>query len=164
MSQNNSSQNAKSIQERLKTIGKADFFHVLAEVPDLCNPFMDIAINLWNFRDDRTREIIVLRLASSFGSSYELQHHLTIARQAGLSMYEIEAIIQGRMLENFKEHENCLLTAVDQIINKESVDKESFFKYYNKEELQYLVAFAGFYSWLNYYTTALDLKVGQKTW
>lgn len=152
------------MQERLKTISKADYFHILAEVPELCNPFMDIAIDLWHFRDARTREIIILRVASTFGSSYALQHHLTIARKVGLNMYEIEAIIQGRMLENFKEHENCLLTTIDQIINKESVDKESFFKYYNKEDLQYLVAFTGFYGWLDYYTTALDLKVGQKTW
>lgn len=153
-----------SIQQRLKTIGQADFFHILAEVPDLCHPYMDIALTLWNFRDDRTREIIVLRIASKLGSSYELQHHLTLARKAGLTMYEIEAIIQGKMLEDFKKHENVMLSSIDQIINKENVDKETFFQYYNKEDLQHLLSFVGFYSWLDYYTTALDLKVGQKTW
>jgi len=152
------------MRNNLESIGAADFFYILQEVPELCDPFIDIAKELWNFRDERCREIIILRIASSISSSYELQHHLTIARNVGLTAYEIEAIIQGKFLEPYKKHENILLSTIDAIINKETLDKEKFLEYYTNNELQYVIAFVGFYSWLNYYTTALDLKVGQREW
>lgn len=63
----------------------------------------------------RDREILILRIAHLCNSDYEWGQHVSIARDAGLSMKEIEAVKIGAASPLWSERDRLLLNATDEL-------------------------------------------------
>ncbi len=64
----------------------------------------------------RESELVILRVASRRGSSYELTQHRRLGRRAGLSVDEIAAIEAGSVEGPFDVREVLLLRAADELL------------------------------------------------
>lgn len=152
-------QNAEYTQQLLQKISNADFFYVLQD-NEFFEHYVQLALKLWNTSNFsvREREIIILKIAFELKNKYIYKHHHPIALNNGVKIFELGFIEYGVSLENARE--DTIVDTVFAIINKEKVDVGVL----NKDEIQSLIGIVGFYSWLDYYTTCLDLEVGQREW
>jgi 4-carboxymuconolactone decarboxylase len=64
---------------------------------------------------DQEREIVILRVAYLSSSDYELHHHLALARTAGLTDAQIDAMRTGD-LSCLTARERCLAEFVSQVV------------------------------------------------
>ena len=64
----------------------------------------------------RESELVILRVASRRGSSYELTQHRRLGRRAGLSAVEVAAIEEGGAGASFSPREQLLLRAADELL------------------------------------------------
>lgn len=64
----------------------------------------------------RESELVILRVASRRGSSYELAQHRRLGRRAGLSVDEIAAIEAGVVESSFSARERLLLRTSDELV------------------------------------------------
>lgn len=64
----------------------------------------------------RESELVILRVASRRGSSYELTQHRRLGRRAGLSADEIGAIEAGAVAGSFSDREVLLLRVADELL------------------------------------------------
>lgn len=64
----------------------------------------------------RESELVILRVASRRGSSYELTQHRRLGRRAGLSADEVAAIEAGSVEGAFSAREVLLLRAADELL------------------------------------------------
>lgn len=69
----------------------------------------------------RESELVILRVASRRGSSYELTQHRRLGRRAGLSADEIAAIEAGSAEGSFSVREVLLLRAADELLAGEDL-------------------------------------------
>jgi alkylhydroperoxidase family enzyme len=153
-----------TVLAKIEKAGVADFFHILGNNPHIFHPLFDMAMTLWrnSHFDMRQREIIILRIASIRDSKYELYHHNTLAWTAGISQKDVEKITSGDLLE--EESDNVLLKTIDALVENKEFDNTEFLEHFNVDQLSYVTAYIGFYIWLDTYTKALDLEIGQKEW
>lgn len=63
----------------------------------------------------RDREILILRIAHLCDSAYEWGQHVSVARDAGMSDAEIEAVRAGAGWQGWSKTDRLLLTAADQL-------------------------------------------------
>ncbi|KRC58933.1 MULTISPECIES: carboxymuconolactone decarboxylase family protein [unclassified Nocardioides] len=64
----------------------------------------------------RESELVIVRVASRRGSSYELTQHRRLARRAGLAADEVAAIEAGETEGTFSARERLLLRATDELL------------------------------------------------
>lgn len=74
----------------------------------------------------RAREIVILRAAFSRQSTYEWHQHVRIARDAGLSDADINAVRNWKGASNFSAAEQALLAYVDALATNMRPDDASF--------------------------------------
>jgi len=153
-----------AIKVKLSKTGVANFFHVLQDTPELFHPLYDLALAIFNPKNFtlRQREIIILRIAGIRHSQYELFHHNTLALSSGLIQFEIDQIVNGDGLAS--REENILLETIDKLLKNEKFDNTEFLEHFDRHHLEYITAYIGFYVWLDTYTKALNLDIGQRTW
>jgi alkylhydroperoxidase family enzyme len=74
-----------------------NFFKVLVQSADLLKKYEPLAMRLGREPTIplRDKEILILRTSTLCGETYELAHHLFIAKQAGMSDAEIEEAKRG---------------------------------------------------------------------
>lgn len=72
----------------------------------------------------RESELVIVRVASRRGSTYELTQHRRLARRAGLDAVEIADIEAGALDGSFSQRERLLLRATDELIATQDVDDE----------------------------------------
>lgn len=70
----------------------------------------------------RDCELVILRVAHKRACSYELDHHVRIARKIGISDETVERVFQGP--SSFEGRDRALLTAVDALLEKGDLDDE----------------------------------------
>jgi alkylhydroperoxidase family enzyme len=95
----------------------------------LTNPDVDLnALRLWRASglSPRQREIVILRCAAVKQSTYEWHQHVRIARDAGLSTAEINAVREWRDAPAFSEDERALLAYVDALASAPRPDDAVF--------------------------------------
>ncbi len=63
----------------------------------------------------RESELVILRVATLAGSSYEFEHHVRLGRRAGLSRADIDRVVEGPGAAGWSVRERVLLTAVDEL-------------------------------------------------
>ena len=76
--------------------------------------------------DARTREIVILRCAFRKESFYEWHQHVRIAREAGLSDADINAVRSWRESDAFSADERTLLAYVDALADGPPVPDDVF--------------------------------------
>ena len=76
----------------------------------------------------RTREVVILRVAHLQGSRYELSQHTRIARTAGLTERQINAILDDGDLDaaDFSRTERVVLDLVTELCTTRRLTDESF--------------------------------------
>lgn len=76
----------------------------------------------------RLRELVVLRTAFLMDSSYELGQHRDVARTAGVTGYEINAILSdtGWQAGHFDATERAVLTLTTELLTTRAVSGETF--------------------------------------
>jgi alkylhydroperoxidase family enzyme len=113
--------------------------------------------------DPKLRELVILRMATLRGSSYELMHHLPAAKMAGWSEQEISAITstQPTGLEEkysiaiqFVDDCSKLGKASDSIFEKAS-------KVFSAPEIAEVALLAGFYEMLACFLKTMGVELDQ---
>ena len=113
--------------------------------------------------EPKLRELVILRMATLRGSSYELMHHLPAAKMAGWSEMEISAITstQPTGLEEkysiaiqFVDDCSKLGKASDSIFEKAS-------KVFSAPEIAEVALLAGFYEMLACFLETMGVKLDQ---
>ena len=110
--------------------GNLNAFRVLANAPDV---FAGWAQQVDELSDSptfslRTREVVILRVAHLQGSRYELSQHSGIARAAGLTEGQINAILGADDLDaaGFSRIERVVLDLVTELCTTRRLTDESF--------------------------------------
>jgi alkylhydroperoxidase family enzyme len=107
---------------RVATTGDADgpdmnLFATLAHHPRLLKRWSAFGGTLL-FRGelpDRDRELLILRTARNCGVRYEWEHHIPIARGAGLGDADIAHVVEGPEAAGLSEDDAVLLRAADEL-------------------------------------------------
>ena len=86
------------------------------------------ALSAWRASglEPRAREFVILRCAFRKQSTYEWHQHVRIARDAGLSLAEIDAVRDWRNSPVFTEDERALLAYADALADSLHPDDASF--------------------------------------
>src|SRR5215831_10629351 len=90
---------------------------VLAHQPALMGPFLGwaAALSLQSGLPRRDHELLALRTARNFRSTFEWEEHTDYARQAGLSDAELSAVRADPDAGTWTGHERALLIAADEL-------------------------------------------------
>lgn len=102
---------------------------VQAHAPKLAKSRGEFA---WTLRNDtklgrRLLELTILRTARIIDCAYELDHHVPLGLQAGLTMPQIEATADWRAHASlFTERERALLAFVDGLCDRGNVDEATY--------------------------------------
>jgi len=108
---------APEISETLEAYPPLNVFRMMARAPASFQPLVDFArsILLDSEFDARKREIAVLRVAHVTSAEYEWTHHVTVAKQVGLEVAEIEQIAVDGPVTGLDEEGNLLCRVADEI-------------------------------------------------
>jgi AhpD family alkylhydroperoxidase len=63
----------------------------------------------------RDTEIVILRVAHLRGCTYEFEHHVHLAKRAGIHATEVARVQEGPSAVGWTEREQVLLAAVDEL-------------------------------------------------
>jgi 4-carboxymuconolactone decarboxylase len=97
---------------------------VLAHQPGLLEPFLTwaAALALQGVLPRRDHEILAMRTARNYRSSFEWDEHVRFARDATLSGEEIEWVRSDSDAASWRPHESALLAAADQLHAHHTID------------------------------------------
>lgn len=135
-----------------------NLFRTLAWHPVLLSRFNAMAGTFVRFSEISAydREVVILRVAGSIRSRYELGQHLRIAREAGLTDEMIASIVSLDQASTFSGSERALVTFTDEMLENGNVSNETWASLsatYNEAALVELVMLVGQYravgEWLN---------------
>lgn len=101
----------------LRHAAQLNLYRALANSPDLVRAWRSF---LWDLRERcgsprALRELVVLRCAVRHDSEYEWVHHLAMARAAGVTEAQIEAVRRTLDAECFSEEERLALELTDAV-------------------------------------------------
>ena len=71
--------------------------------------------------DERSRELVVLRVAWWFGCAYEFGQHVPVALECGLTDDDIARVSQGPEAQGWTEFDRALLAATDGLLERGDV-------------------------------------------
>lgn len=74
----------------------------------------------------RESELVILRVAHLRDCRYEWDHHVRLARRAGVGKAEIDRVAQGPDAEGWTPRERALLTAVDRLHECQDLDDDTW--------------------------------------
>ena len=111
----------------------------------------------WNFRNysveggdlgRRCGELVILRVASYLKSWYEWSSHVDRSLKCGLKLSEIKNVNKELDESDWSKKEFLLLSAVDQLIAKKSLDNNLYWdlrSYFSDKQIMDIVAIHGMY-------------------
>jgi 4-carboxymuconolactone decarboxylase len=110
--------------------GNLNVFRALANAPNVFSGWSQMVDELFDSPtfDLRTREVVILRVAHLQDSRYELSQHTGIARTAGLTEWQIDAILDDGDLDgaDFSHAERVVLDLVTELCTTHGLTDESF--------------------------------------
>jgi 4-carboxymuconolactone decarboxylase len=118
------------IREFAARRGNINVFRVLANAPHVFAGWTQMVDELFDSPTFslRTREVVILRVSHLQGSRYEISQHSGIARSAGLTERQIDAILDEGDLEaaDFSRTERVVLDLVTELCTTRRLTDESF--------------------------------------
>lgn len=108
--------------------GVANVYGILARHRRLFRPYMAFASRLapGGTIPRADTELLILRASANAGSEYEWHHHSRIARDAGLSVDEIERVKLGWRADGWSHWQSTLLRAADELAQSHCLSDESW--------------------------------------
>lgn len=109
---------------------------------------------------DRDRELIILRVAWHTQAVFEWAFHERVARDAGITTEEIEAIVDGPDAPNWSARDAALIRAADElrattVFTDETWDELA--EHYDHEQLIEIPTVVGQYTMVAYITNSLRI-------
>lgn len=118
------------IRQFMARRGNLNVFRLLANVPHVFVGWTQMVDELFDSPafSLRMREVVILRVAHLQGSRYELAQHVGIARGAGLTEQQINAIIDTDDLDGagFSRTERAVLDVVTELCGTHRLADDSF--------------------------------------
>lgn len=111
----------------------------------------------WNYRnysvsggdlEQRDCEIVILRVAVKMRCWYEWASHVDRGRLSGLSIAEIEAVLQGPSAAAWDERDATLLSAVDELVDARRLNaatQKRLAGYFTPNQVMDVIAIQGMY-------------------
>lgn len=154
------------IREWVERRGNLNVFRLLANAPQVFAGWTQMVDELFDSPtfSRRMREVVILRVAHLQDSRYELGQHLGIARTAGLSEQQINAIIDRGDLEaaGFSATERIALDVTTELCTTHRLRDDTFAKVhavFGDEALTELLMIISCYYGLALVLNAADLDV-----
>jgi alkylhydroperoxidase family enzyme len=113
--------------------------------------------------DSKLRELVILRMATLRGSSYELMHHLPAAKIAGLSEMEISAITSSHPSGLDQQH-TVMVQLVDDCSQLGKVSDSTFEKaaeFFSVAQIAEAMLLAGLYEMLACFLKTMGVELDQ---
>jgi 4-carboxymuconolactone decarboxylase len=106
-------------------VKQVNLYRSLSHAPDLLRAWIDFA---WALRGHdttsrRLRELCILRTASLHHSQYEWHQHRRMAREVGVTDYQVAELEMWRTSDAFDAEERAALALTDAIIDSEVPDE-----------------------------------------
>jgi 4-carboxymuconolactone decarboxylase len=76
----------------------------------------------------REQELVILRMGCLFRSDYVFKHHVTLAREFGVSEAELQAVRDG-CYDDFVPREAAMLTLTDEFMDTRTLSAATWTKY-----------------------------------
>jgi 4-carboxymuconolactone decarboxylase len=94
-----------------------NLFSTVARHPALFRAWMPFCMQLLahSLFSPRERELLIIRTASLCGSVYELEHHLRLGAEVGLSVYDLAALNGQAHWHEWPPRERLLVAAADEL-------------------------------------------------
>jgi AhpD family alkylhydroperoxidase len=104
------------LSELLAKLPPLNVFRMVAGAPRAVRPFLQLGGAVLSAAlDARRREIAVLRVAHATGAGYEWAQHAQLARHAGVTEAEIEAIASKERVTSLDDEGNLICRVADEI-------------------------------------------------
>ncbi|HWF68640.1 MAG TPA: carboxymuconolactone decarboxylase family protein [Mycobacterium sp.] len=162
-------QQPEPIRQFMARRGDLNVFRLLANAPHVFVGWSQMVDELFDSPTFslRMREVIILRVAHLQGSRYELSQHVGIARGAGLTNEQIDAIVDTDEIDaaGFSHAERTALDVVTELCSTHRLRDESFATaqaVFGDEALTELLMIVSCYYGLALVLNAADLDVDAK--
>lgn len=159
-------QRPEPIRQFMARRGNLNVFRLLANVPHVFVGWTQMVDELFDSPTFslRMREVVILRVAHLQGSRYELAQHVGIARGAGLTEQQINAIIDTDDLDGagFSRTERTVLDVVTELCSTHRLRDDTFataHAAFGDEALTELLMLVSCYYGLALVLNAVDLDV-----
>jgi len=159
-------QQPEPIRQWMARRGNLNVFRLLANAPQVFRGWTQMVDELFDSPtfDLRTREAIILRVAQLQASRYELAQHTGIARAAGLTEQQIDAIRDSGDLEatGFSATERSALDVTTELVSTHRLRDDTFAAaqaVFGDEALTELLMIISCYYGLALVLNAVDLDV-----
>lgn len=139
-----------------------NFSRVIVEHPDLYRVLMPMISKVitGSKLPPRDREVLILRTLSASNEIYEYNHHVTIARKAGLSDAEIEAVSVGAA--ELPPLDGALVRAADELMREQRIADRTWRELaerYSSMQLMDVVAVVGVYVLMAMLTKSFGIQL-----
>lgn len=104
-----------------------NLYRSMANAPAILRAYNELAVAMRHESGSprALRELAILRTAKLLGSEYEWAHHVPMARAAGVSDAQIDAVADWSAAEVFEERERAVLRCADEV-HECAVSTEAF--------------------------------------
>lgn len=156
-----------SIYDTLKAGGHKGFpnlYRLIGNSPDMLKAWTGLA---WPLRNAATtprglRELMILRGAQMMGAEYEWVHHVPMARAAGVSQGQIDALGEWRLSIHFDEKEKIALRLAEEITQGPGASADAMAdarRHFSDSDVVELVLTSAFYACVGRMLHSLDVPL-----
>jgi uncharacterized peroxidase-related enzyme len=119
LSRDDATQDTKVLWDRLekeRKVPTANIFRAMANAPELLDAFLSYANALRNGSElsPKLRELAILTVGHATGCQYEIAHHQSHARKAGVTDEQLAAIPDFATSEEFDEIERAVMRLAEE--------------------------------------------------
>ncbi len=141
-----------------------NLYRVLGNAPEMLRAWLDMA---WPLRlnattSRRVRELMILHGARLSETAFEWAHHVPLAKDAGVTEAEIDALLKGTIPDTVSDAERAALTVAEEItLGPEAAAEsvEALKVHYTESEIVELVLTASFYVCVGRTLKSLDVPL-----
>lgn len=133
----NDDQLPEKIRKTLHELPPANVFRMLANMPNVFEPYLHFAKAMYNTSFDRKlRQMVLLRAASKVPTHYLTVQYTSVCKSLGVTDAEIETILSKNPVQNLSEEANFLCKVADELTLKSDLTDETFKAYFERYSVE----------------------------
>ncbi len=141
-----------------------NLFKVMANSPEVGRAFLRLGnrILLKSSLNPQLRELAILRVGDLAKANYEFTQHVPIARRAGLTAEQIDALPSWKASPLFNDQERAVLQYTDEVAEKIRATDETFAKikaFLSDQEIVELTTTIGYYGMVSRILESLQIEL-----
>lgn len=149
---------------RAHGIALPNVYRVIGLAPPLLRAWLDFAwpLRLQAKTPRRIRELLILRGAQVSGARYEWVHHAAMARAAGVTQAQIDALAGWEQSALFDAREQAVLRLAEEVTRGPAASPaciEALKQYFNDAEIVELTLTASFYVCVARFLLSMDIDL-----